>query len=300
MLLLLLALGCLAGAAYFLGELATQPARERATSVRRAATYGRFRVSKGRLERESLRDRALVPLSQSLAGLVLKLNPKTSSEAVALKLLAAGLGQKISPTGFLAAKGILSLAAAGFALLLIGSAGSAGLLFGLFLVLVGFFGPDYLVSIYARRRRDQIRAALPDALDLLAVSVEAGLGFDGAIAKLTEHMTGPLADEFGLTLSEMRIGESRGEALKRLGERADTPEVSSFTRSIIQADQLGTSLGRILRVQAADTRLRRQAAAEERAMKAPIKMLFPTVLFIFPAMFLVILGPAILNIDELF
>ncbi len=173
-------------------------------------------------------------------------------------------------------------------------------MFGLFLVLVGFFGPDYLVSMYARRRRENIRAALPDALDLLAVSVEAGLGLDGAVAKLTEHMEGPLADEFGLTLSEMRIGESRQEALRRLGERADTPEVSSFTRSIIQADQLGTSLGRILRVQAADTRLRRQAAAEERAMKAPIKMLFPTVLFIFPAMFLVILGPAILNIDELF
>jgi tight adherence protein C len=299
MLLLLLALGCLGGAIYFLGELATLPARERATSVRRAATYGRFRVRTS-LERESLRNRALVPLSQSLAGLVLKLNPRTSSEAVGLKLQAAGLGQKITPTGFLAAKGVFSLAAAGLALVLIGSAGSAGLLFGLFLVLVGFFGPDYLVNIYARRRREQIRAALPDALDLLAVSVEAGLGLDGAISKLTEHMEGPLAEEFGLTLSEMRIGESRSEALKRLGERADTPEVSSFTRSIIQADQLGTSLGRILRVQAADTRLRRQAAAEERAMKAPIKMLFPTVLFIFPAMFLVILGPAILNIDELF
>jgi tight adherence protein C len=232
--------------------------------------------------------------------MVLKLNPRTSSESVGLKLQAAGLGQKITPTGFLAAKGVFSLAGAAIALLLIGSAGGAGLMFGLFLVLVGFFGPDYLVNIYARRRREQLRAALPDALDLLAVSVEAGLGLDGAVAKLTEHMEGPLADEFGLTLSEMRIGESRAEALKRLGERADTPEVSSFTRSIIQADQLGTSLGRILRVQAADTRLRRQAAAEERAMKAPIKMLFPTVLFIFPAMFLVILGPAILNIDELF
>jgi tight adherence protein C len=298
MLLLLLALGCLAGAAYFLGELATAPARERATSVRRAATYGRFRVRK--LERESLRDRALVPLSQSLAGLVLKLNPRTSSETVALKLLGAGLGQRITPTGFLAAKGMFTLAGVGVAVVLIGSVGSAGLLFGLVVVLVGFYGPDYLVTIYARRRREQIRAALPDALDLLAVSVEAGLGLDGAVAKLTDHMTGPLADEFALTLSEMRIGESRQDALKRLGERADTPEVSSFTRSIIQADQLGTSLGRILRVQAADTRLRRQAAAEERAMKAPIKMLFPTVLFIFPAMFLVILGPALLNVNELF
>jgi tight adherence protein C len=113
-------------------------------------------------------------------------------------------------------------------------------------------------------------------------------------------MDGPLAEEFGLTLSEMRIGESRQEALKRLAERVDAPEMAAFVRAVVQADQLGISLGRILRLQAADTRLRRQAAAEERAMKAPIKMLFPTVLFIFPAMFLVILGPAILNIQELF
>jgi tight adherence protein C len=299
MVLLVLAIGCLAAAAYFVGELATLPARERATSVRRAATYGRFRARVG-APRESLRERALVPLSHSLADLVLRLNPRTNAESVALKLQAAGLGQKISPTAFLAGKGLFSLAGGTLALVLIGSAGRAGLMFGLVVVLVGFFGPDYLVSIYARRRRERIRAALPDALDLLAVSVEAGLGFDGAISKLTEHMDGPLAEEFALTLSEMRIGESRGEALRRLGERADTPEISSFTRAIIQADQLGTSLGRILRVQAADTRLRRQAAAEEKAMKAPIKMLFPTVLFIFPAMFLVILGPAILNIDEIF
>jgi tight adherence protein C len=299
MVLLVLAIGCLAAAAYFVGELATLPARERATSVRRAATYGRFRARVG-TPRESLRERALVPLSHSLANLVLRLNPRTSAESIALKLQAAGLGQKISPTAFLAGKGLFSLAGGALALVLIGSAGRTGLMFGLVVVLVGFFGPDYLVSIYARRRRERIRAALPDALDLLAVSVEAGLGFDGAISKLTEHMDGPLAEEFALTLSEMRIGESRGEALRRLGERADTPEISSFTRAIIQADQLGTSLGRILRVQAADTRLRRQAAAEEKAMKAPIKMLFPTVLFIFPAMFLVILGPAILNIDEIF
>src|SRR5215216_75912 len=292
MLFLVLALACLGTAAYLVGEVVMLPARERSNSVRRAATYGRFRV-RTPLQRESLRERALVPLSHSLANLVLRLNPRTSSDSVAMKLHAAGLGHRISPTTFLAAKGIFSLAGAALTLLLLGSAGAQGLLFGVFVVLVGFLGPDYFVSMYARRRKERIRAALPDALDLLAVSVEAGLGLDGAIAKLTEHMEGPLADEFGLTLSEMRIGERRGE-------RVDTPEISSFTRSIIQADQLGTSLGRILRVQAADTRLRRQATAEEKAMKAPIKMLFPTVLFIFPAMFLVILGPAVLNIDQLF
>jgi tight adherence protein C len=139
---------------------------------------------------------------------------------------------------------------------------------------------------------------LPDALDLLAVSVEAGLGFDGAVTKLTEHMQGALVDEFGLTLGEIRIGEGRQEALKKMAERVPAPEVAAFVRSVNQADQLGISLGRILRVQAADSRLRRQAAAEEMAMKAPIKMLFPTVIFIFPAMFIVILGPAMLNLME--
>jgi tight adherence protein C len=113
-------------------------------------------------------------------------------------------------------------------------------------------------------------------------------------------MDGALSEEFSLTLGEMRVGESRQEALKKMADRVDTPELSAFVRAIIQADQLGISLGRILRVQAADTRLRRQAAAEERAMKAPIKMLFPTVMFIFPAMFLVILGPALLGLSKLF
>jgi tight adherence protein C len=170
----------------------------------------------------------------------------------------------------------------------------------MFIGAIGFLGPDYALTLKSRARKEKVKAELPDALDLLAVSVEAGLGFDASLAKINEHMEGPLAEEFGLTLSEMRIGEGRQEALKRLAERVDAQELSAFTRAIIQADQLGTSLGRILRVQAADARLRRQAAAEEKAMKAPIKMLFPTVLFIFPAMFLVILGPAILNVQELF
>ena len=170
------------------------------------------------------------------------------------------------------------------------------MVFAPLLGVVGFIGPDLILTVRIKARRERIRSELPDALDLLAVSVEAGLGLDGAIAKLTEHMDGALVDEFALTLGEMRIGESRSEALKKLAERVPAPEVSAFVRSVIQAEQLGISLGRILRVQAADSRLRRQAAAEERAMKAPIKMLFPTALFIFPAMFVAILGPAFLNI----
>jgi len=157
-----------------------------------------------------------------------------------------------------------------------------------------------VAGLKTRARREAIRSELPDALDLLAVSVEAGLGFDAAVAKLVDHMEGPLIDEFALTISEIRVGETRTTALRKMSERVDATELSNFVRAVVQAEQLGISLGRILRVQATDTRLRRQAAAEEKAMKAPIKMLFPTVFFIFPALFIVVLGPAFLNILSVF
>jgi tight adherence protein C len=300
-LFILLGILCLGGAAYLVGEAVTLPARERHNSVQRAARYGRVRAVLG-ARQLPFRQRVLSPMGDRLAGWTLKLHPRTTVDGVSARLLAAGLGRTISPTSFLAFKSALALGG-----LLVGAlfggavAGAGGVLFlAVALAGIGFIAPDFVVSGKARSRKDRIRAELPDALDLMAVSVEAGMGFDGAIVKLTEHMEGPLADEFALTLSEIRIGETRQDALKKLSDRTGTPELSSFVRSIIQADQLGISLGRILRVQATDSRLKRQAAAEEKAMKAPIKMLFPTVLFIFPAMFLVILGPAFLNLSKLF
>jgi tight adherence protein C len=301
MFLLLIGITCLGAAAFILGEVSTAPMRERQSSVRRAVTYGRVRVGAG-ISRRRFRERALAPFGEWVAGWVIRINPRTNVETLRMRLLGAGMGQQITPTTLLAAKGVFALLGAFLGLVVGATLGGTGtaLLLALAFGGGGFMAPDTVVSAKARTRRERVRGQLPDALDLLAVSVEAGLGFDGAIAKLTEHMEGPLTEEFGLTLSEIRIGESRQDALKRLSDRVGVPEVASFTRSIIQADQLGTSLSRILRVQAADTRLRRQAAAEEKAMKAPIKMLFPTVLFIFPAMFLVILGPAFMNLAELF
>ena len=289
-------------AAYLVGDVVTQPSRERDRAVRRAATYGRHRAAVGGFERLRFRERVLVPATASLAGLALKLNPRTTLDSISARLLAAGMGRTITPTAFLAMKGGGAIAG-GFLGFTLGTAIAgpiAGLLFGFGLAFGGFMIPGFVVGMKGRSRREDIRAQLPDALDLLAVSVEAGLGFDGAVAKLTEHMHGALAEEFSLTLGEMRIGESRHDALKKLAERAAAPEVASFCRAIIQADQLGISLGRLLRVQATDARLKRQAAAEEKAMKSPIKMLFPTVIFIFPAMFIVILGPAMLNLMKLF
>ena len=298
MMLLLLAVLSFGLAVFLVGEVATAPHRRRHLVLKRAASYGVRRVQTANaLPRFS--DRVVAPAVERLAALALRLNPKASADAIGARLIAAGLSQRVSTSQFLAVK--TGLAVAG---LLTGiafgttTAVVAGVLFTPLLGVLGFIAPDVILTHRIRARRERIRSELPDALDLLAVSVEAGLGLDGAIAKLTEHMQGALVDEFALTLGEMRIGEARPEALKKLAERVPAPEVSAFVRSVIQAEQLGISLGRILRVQAADSRLRRQAAAEERAMKAPIKMLFPTALFIFPAMFVVILGPALLNITS--
>jgi tight adherence protein C len=302
-LILLLGIVSFALAAFLLGEVATLPARQREGSIRRAASYGEIRRPTSGLQQESFRDRAIAPASTALARVALRLNPQTTVESISLKLLGAGLGRKVSPTTYLASKVLLGGAGIPLGAILGGAAGKSGALSILLMVVfgaIGFVIPDMVVGMKARSRKDQIRAELPDALDLLAVSVEAGMGFDGAIAKLTEHMSGPLVEEFALTLGEMRIGESRENALRKMADRVSIPELAAFTRAIIQADQLGISLGRILRVQATDTRNKRQAAAEERAMKAPIKMLFPTVMFIFPAMFVVILGPAFLNLGKLF
>ena len=301
LLVILLGLACLAGSAYFIGETVTASGRERRVSMRRAARYGAYRAPLGQAPKP-FRERVLNPLGNRLARWTLKLHPKTTVDGVSTRLLAAGLGRTVSPNTFLAFKSGLALVGLVVGALFGGAVTGAGgsLLFAVALAGLGFIAPDFVVSHKARARKERIRSELPDALDLMAVSVEAGMGFDGAIVKLTEHMDGPLAEEFALTLSEIRIGESRQDALKKLSDRAGTHELSSFVRAIIQAGQLGISLGRILRVQATDSRLKRQAAAEEKAMKAPIKMLFPTVLFIFPAMFLVILGPAFLNLSKIF
>jgi tight adherence protein C len=285
-------------AVFLLAETATLPARERLGSIRRAAGYGRAAPAT-RVDDVTFKERALVPLKFGLARAALRVTPRASMESVSLRLLSAGVGRKVSATGFLASKAALAVGGFFFGLLTSGPS-AKGFFVALVFAAVAFMLPDVFLTFKTRSRKETLGAELPDALDLLAVSVEAGLGFDAAVAKLNEHMDGPLLEEFALALGEIRIGESRQNALQKMAQRVDTPEFSAFVRAVIQADQLGISLGRILKVQAEDSRHRRQLAAEEKAMKAPIKMLFPTVFFIFPALFIVILGPAFLNIGEIF
>ena len=267
MLLLVVALLFLAGSVYLVADYVSLPARERMLSFRRAAAYGRRSQKKGGSLQGSLRTRAVLPAMEHAARTVLRMNPKMTVETVQMRLMSAGIARRVTPMAFLAAKGFATLAGLFFGTVVFGA--SKGLAMGLALGVaagaVGFIAPDFVLNKKIRARQERLSQDLPDALDLLAVSVEAGLGFDAAVVKITEQVEGPLGEEFALTLNEMRIGESRQDALKKLAERTGIPEIAAFARAIVQADQFGISLGRILRVQAVDTRHRRQIAAEEKA-----------------------------------
>jgi tight adherence protein C len=297
--ILFFATGLFFAAAYMLVSALTMKQREIALSVRRARRYGR-RNHREMVTRKSMNERLLGPMTERLATITLRLLPKTDPHVIYQKLMSAGLARSMSAQMFLALKGACVAGPAGFGFLFLLAGKPLGFMVGLVGAALGFLAPDFYVGSRIRGRREEMQAELPNVLDLLSVSVEAGLGFDAAIVKLAERMEGPLVDEFAMVLQEMRIGESRSAALKNLAERVDVNEVSQFCRAIIQADQLGIALSRILRVQSVDMRVRRQLTAEEKAMKAPVKMLFPTVLFIFPSLFVVALGPAVLNLMQAF
>jgi len=160
----------------------------------------------------------------------------------------------------------------------------------------GYIGPVFYLKKKATIRRTEIERGLPDVLDILTVSVNAGLGFDAALVKVVEKTKGTLSEEFYKTLHEIKMGKSRRDALKGLGERNEVDDLIQFTSSIIQAEQLGVRISSVLKVQSEDMRNKRRQKAEEKAMKAPLKMLFPLVIFIVPAIFIIILGPAIISI----
>ena len=299
---LYIAIAMIFGAVYLLLTGLTVQQRDVALTVRKAKRYG-TRNQREIETRRSLNDRLVGPLSNQVAAVVMRFLPRTDPAQIQSRLLAAGLGRSMTPQMYLAIKG----AVVGFSVLLglmALIAGTAAPIIAILLIVggaaLGIIGPDFYINSRIRARGVTMQAELPNVLDLLCVSVEAGLGFDSALVKLSERMQGPLVDEFSLVLHEMRIGESRAAALRNLSERVDVPEVSQFCRALIQADQLGIALSRILRVQSHDMRIKRQLAAEEKAMKAPVKMLFPTVIFIFPAMFVVALGPAMLDLMKTF
>ncbi|HET6381275.1 MAG TPA: type II secretion system F family protein [candidate division Zixibacteria bacterium] len=192
--------------------------------------------------------------------------------------------------------GLIALAIAGFLLGLLLGGVPLGLVFALVGAMFGYIGPEFWLGRRIRARSMAMVLQLPDALDLLTISVEAGLGFDAALAKVVEKMEGPLIQEFRQALAEIRMGRSRRDALRDVVARADAQPVANFIGAIVQAEQLGVPIAKVLQIQSQQLRIERRQRAEEAAAKAPVKMLFPMVGCIFPTIFIVILGPAVVTV----
>ncbi|MGE5507745.1 MAG: type II secretion system F family protein [Chitinophagales bacterium] len=241
------------------------------------------------------------PVVAELARLVGRFTPKGMREDIRKRLAAAGNPGGMQVQDFLALKGLLSLALPlGLFLLLVRANPTTAAL----LAAVGFgFGnilPDLLIKSALQNRQKQIQKALPDVLDLLTVSVEAGLAFDSAIAKVVEKLKGPLAEEFTRMLQDIRMGMPRRDALREVSNRTDVADLNTFISALIQADTLGVSISNVLRIQSEQMRYKRKQRSEEAAMKAPIKMLFPLMIFIFPTIFVILLGPAAIQVINTF
>jgi tight adherence protein C len=244
-------------------------------------------------------ERVLGPAVSGLAGLARRLTPAGSRDRISRKLVLAG-----SPAGWdaervLAFKGLALVMGAGFGWL-IASAFHLGGVFRIVAIAFSaaffFLIPGSILGQSALSRQDRLRRSLPDTIDLLTISVEAGLGFDAAMLHVRRSITGPLSEELGRMLHEMQLGVARVDAFRHLSERIDVQELRAFVLAMIQADVFGVSISGVLRTQAIEIRTKRRQRAEERAMRVPTKLLFPMLFCILPAMFVVLVAPAVLQV----
>jgi tight adherence protein C len=284
-----LAIVLIAGSGFFLLRAATSGRLQVESTLGRIPGYGYAELARSNDPRAWLRRVGRIAPGGRGAG----------ADALRRKLAAAGWSRLLTAEELAGLKVVLPLAVyalmimlavLGLIPLLIGAAGGLGL------AAVAYVGLPFMIDMRIRGRRDKIVASLPTVLDLLTLSVEAGMSFDAGLQRVVKRLRGPLIDELSLMLRDSQLGASRGEALSAMAARVDAPEMTSFVRALVQADRLGVPLAQMLRTQADDLRHRLRNEAEEHAMKAPVKMLFPTVLLIFPAVFIVVLGPAVIQL----
>ena len=247
-----------------------------------------------RAELPSLKERVLAPLVARLGKTLHGVLPDRQIEQMRGKLVVGGLPARHHLVTFLGAKALLTAGGATLALVQGAHSGlsAAEVVTVLTYAALGFYLPGVWLGRRIAVRRAAMAKALPDALDLLSIGVGAGLGLDGALLEVTQRWHNPLTEEFGMVLRDLRLGKSRREAFRALAQRTDSPDVRQFVTAILQADQLGTPLREALQVQSEQIRLRRRQRAEESGRKASIKMLLPMAGLIFPAMFVVLIGPA--------
>jgi len=245
-------------------------------------------------------ERTLRPLAGRLSGATSRFTSSSFTAQTEKNLALAGNPGNLGVSDWMGIKAISAVVFAILFFLLFTFVMNTGPILGVGLgaagLVVGYIVPEFWLSRRRRARQHAIVLQLPDALDLLTISVRAGLGFDAALAKVVEKMQGPLVDEFRRALAEVRVGKARRDALRDIIPRTEVPALTNFIGAIIQAEQLGVAISKVLQVQSEQLRIERRQRAEEMAAKAPIKMLFPLVGCIFPSLFIVILGPAIILI----
>lgn len=246
--------------------------------------------------------RVLVPIVRGLTNLAQRFTPQRSLEEVQHKIDLAGMSHKLKPAQFFGYR-IGAAILLGLLLILISRMTTFPLLQRLALIFggfgLGFYLPTAWLGSKIKQRQNEVIKALPDALDLLTICVEAGLGFDAAMSKVAEKWNNELSRAFTKTVQEMQLGKLRREALRDMANSLDVSDVTSFAAAIIQADQLGVSMAKVMRIQSEQMRMKRRQRAEEKARQAPVKMMFPLVFFIFPTILIVLLGPAIIKVKGL-
>jgi tight adherence protein C len=248
-------------------------------------------------------ERVVYPIARKLGELAIRFTPQNAMRSIERKLELAGVSSAVDPTIILATQ-FIGLIFFGGIILFVLTIGSTGwplgrkLLLSLLFGLIGFYFPSMILSSRISRRQKEIRKAMPDALDLLTICVEAGLGFDAAMHKVSEKWESQLSMAFARVIQEIQLGKLRREALRDMSNRIGLPEMTSFVAAVIQSEQLGVSLSKVLRIQADQMRIRRRQLAEEEAHKAPIKMLIPMGLLIFPSLMIVLLTPAAIRLMQ--
>ncbi|MBE9524690.1 MAG: type II secretion system F family protein [Chloroflexi bacterium] len=250
---------------------------------------------------QPISERIFIPIARKLGEIALRFTPQNALDQTAHKIELAGNPRGMEPTIFWATRFGAAIAVAAFLFFIFSIAAidwTWGRKFTMIVVFaaIGFYIPELLLTSRINRRQDGVRKAMPDALDLLTICVEAGLSFDMAMAKVAEKWENELAYSFGRALREIQLGKMRREALRTMAERIGIPEMTSFVAAIIQSELLGVSMSKVLRIQSDQMRIRRRQAAEKRAQEAPIKMLFPMALLIFPSIMLILLAPAAIQL----
>lgn len=270
-------------------------------SMDRLGMYGRDALREQQLSK-TLSERAIAPVIIGLGKFFNRFTPVGYLNNVQRKLVLAGSPVNLDGPSFVVIKVFTTLAGillAFFARPLAASF-TQTIMLVFFPIILGFFGPEAWLARKIGDRRKTMQKALPDVLDMLVISVEAGLGFDSALARVVQTVPGPLSEEFFRMLQETRVGLARKEAMRHLSERTDLDELRSFLLAMMQAEAFGVSIARVLRVQADEMRIKRRQRAQEKAFAAPVKIVFPLVFCIFPALFVVLLGPAGIQIASAF